>query len=246
MLSTPCSVGTAVTPGERCWVTGRGAPGVGKRGLIRAKDLGGWECEENLWAWMEHSPVWGTNRTEGFFPLGLPYPPSPLGLSSLPKSSPHSFPRHCPEGYECMKAGRNPNYGYTSYDTFSWAFLALFRLMTQDYWENLFQLVQLPPPCSSARLPPPFIPAASSSPGGSPSRAVSSVASPPWPHIEDLRALPHTLGAAQIQATASSAFSTFAETWAWHRPPVLTGAGRAAYAPPRHSYSASLFAERAG
>ncbi|XP_075767883.1 sodium channel protein type 4 subunit alpha [Pelodiscus sinensis] len=46
----------------------------------------------------------------------------------------------CPEGYTCMKAGRNPNYGYTSYDTFSWAFLSLFRLMTQDYWENLFQL----------------------------------------------------------------------------------------------------------
>ncbi|XP_008046344.1 sodium channel protein type 4 subunit alpha-like, partial [Carlito syrichta] len=46
----------------------------------------------------------------------------------------------CPEGYVCIKAGRNPNYGYTSYDTFSWAFLALFRLMTQDYWENLFQL----------------------------------------------------------------------------------------------------------
>ncbi|XP_076212696.1 sodium channel protein type 4 subunit alpha [Aptenodytes patagonicus] len=46
----------------------------------------------------------------------------------------------CPEGYQCMKAGRNPNYGYTSYDTFSWAFLALFRLMTQDFWENLFQL----------------------------------------------------------------------------------------------------------
>ncbi|KAK6473101.1 sodium channel protein type 4 subunit alpha B isoform X1 [Huso huso] len=46
----------------------------------------------------------------------------------------------CPEGYICMKAGRNPNYGYTSYDTFSWAFLSLFRLMTQDFWENLFQL----------------------------------------------------------------------------------------------------------
>uniref|UniRef100_A0A8C1IET9 Sodium channel protein n=1 Tax=Cyprinus carpio TaxID=7962 RepID=A0A8C1IET9_CYPCA len=46
----------------------------------------------------------------------------------------------CPEGYTCMKAGRNPNYGYTSYDNFGWAFLALFRLMTQDYWENLFQL----------------------------------------------------------------------------------------------------------
>ncbi|KAK5906254.1 hypothetical protein CgunFtcFv8_002137 [Champsocephalus gunnari] len=47
----------------------------------------------------------------------------------------------CPEGYTCMKAGRNPNYGYTSFDSFGWAFLALFRLMTQDYWENLFQLI---------------------------------------------------------------------------------------------------------
>uniref|UniRef100_G1PE85 Sodium channel protein n=1 Tax=Myotis lucifugus TaxID=59463 RepID=G1PE85_MYOLU len=46
----------------------------------------------------------------------------------------------CPEGYVCMKAGRNPNYGYTSFDTFSWAFLSLFRLMTQDFWENLYQL----------------------------------------------------------------------------------------------------------
>uniref|UniRef100_A0A8C5AVU1 Sodium channel protein n=1 Tax=Gadus morhua TaxID=8049 RepID=A0A8C5AVU1_GADMO len=47
----------------------------------------------------------------------------------------------CPEGYQCIKAGRNPNYGYTSFDSFGWAFLALFRLMTQDYWENLFQLL---------------------------------------------------------------------------------------------------------
>uniref|UniRef100_K7F401 Sodium channel protein n=1 Tax=Pelodiscus sinensis TaxID=13735 RepID=K7F401_PELSI len=46
----------------------------------------------------------------------------------------------CPEGYMCVKAGRNPNYGYTSFDTFSWAFLSLFRLMTQDFWENLYQL----------------------------------------------------------------------------------------------------------
>ncbi|KAK1795716.1 hypothetical protein P4O66_001204 [Electrophorus voltai] len=48
--------------------------------------------------------------------------------------------RRCPEGYTCMKAGRNPNYGYTSFDSFGWAFLALFRLMTQDFWENLYQL----------------------------------------------------------------------------------------------------------
>ncbi|XP_035606040.2 sodium channel protein type 2 subunit alpha-like isoform X2 [Oncorhynchus keta] len=45
----------------------------------------------------------------------------------------------CPEGFWCIKAGRNPDYGYTSFDTFSWAFLSLFRLMTQDYWENLYQ-----------------------------------------------------------------------------------------------------------
>uniref|UniRef100_A0A8C4SDU1 Sodium channel protein n=1 Tax=Erpetoichthys calabaricus TaxID=27687 RepID=A0A8C4SDU1_ERPCA len=45
----------------------------------------------------------------------------------------------CPDGYACIKTGKNPNYGYTSFDTFGWAFLALFRLMTQDYWENLYQ-----------------------------------------------------------------------------------------------------------
>ncbi|XP_016527258.1 sodium channel protein type 4 subunit alpha B-like [Poecilia formosa] len=44
----------------------------------------------------------------------------------------------CPDGFDCLKVGRNPNYDYTSFDTFGWAFLALFRLMTQDYWEELF------------------------------------------------------------------------------------------------------------
>uniref|UniRef100_A0A669F2G9 Sodium channel protein n=1 Tax=Oreochromis niloticus TaxID=8128 RepID=A0A669F2G9_ORENI len=46
--------------------------------------------------------------------------------------------KDCPDGFVCLKAGRNPNYGYTSFDTFGWAFLSLFRLMTQDYWENLY------------------------------------------------------------------------------------------------------------
>lgn len=49
--------------------------------------------------------------------------------------------RKCPDGFDCLKAGRNPNYGYTSFDTFGWAFLSLFRLMTQDYWENLYHQV---------------------------------------------------------------------------------------------------------
>ncbi|XP_077175945.1 sodium channel protein type 2 subunit alpha-like isoform X2 [Paroedura picta] len=46
----------------------------------------------------------------------------------------------CPEGYMCIETGQNPNYGYTSFDSFPWAFLTLFRLMTQDAWENLYQL----------------------------------------------------------------------------------------------------------
>ncbi|XP_060112942.1 sodium channel protein type 2 subunit alpha-like [Heteronotia binoei] len=46
----------------------------------------------------------------------------------------------CPDGYVCIETGENPNYGYTSFDSFPWAFLTLFRLMTQDAWENLYQL----------------------------------------------------------------------------------------------------------
>uniref|UniRef100_A0ACB8FWR8 Uncharacterized protein n=1 Tax=Sphaerodactylus townsendi TaxID=933632 RepID=A0ACB8FWR8_9SAUR len=45
----------------------------------------------------------------------------------------------CPKSYECMKIGDNPDEGFTSFDTFGWAFLSLFRLMTQDYWERLYQ-----------------------------------------------------------------------------------------------------------
>ncbi|KAH0627618.1 hypothetical protein JD844_003595 [Phrynosoma platyrhinos] len=45
----------------------------------------------------------------------------------------------CPKGYRCLRAGENPDHGFTSFDTFGWAFLSLFRLMTQDYWERLYQ-----------------------------------------------------------------------------------------------------------
>ncbi|XP_008582173.1 PREDICTED: sodium channel protein type 7 subunit alpha [Galeopterus variegatus] len=47
----------------------------------------------------------------------------------------------CPEGYVCVKAGRNPNYGFTNFDNFGWALLALFRLMTQDYPEALYHQI---------------------------------------------------------------------------------------------------------
>lgn len=50
--------------------------------------------------------------------------------------------RQCPNGYTCLQGfGKNPNYDYTSFDTFGWSLLAAFRLMTQDFWEGLYQQV---------------------------------------------------------------------------------------------------------
>ena len=53
----------------------------------------------------------------------------------------HSY-RQCPEGHTCLQGfGKNPNYDYTNFDTFGWALLSSFRLMTQDAWEILYQMV---------------------------------------------------------------------------------------------------------
>ena len=49
--------------------------------------------------------------------------------------------RGCQDGFVCKKTGDNPNFGYTSFDTFLSALLSLFRLLAQDYWENLYMLV---------------------------------------------------------------------------------------------------------
>ncbi|XP_052042942.1 sodium channel protein type 10 subunit alpha isoform X4 [Apodemus sylvaticus] len=46
---------------------------------------------------------------------------------------------HCPDNYVCLKTSDNPDFNYTSFDSFAWAFLSLFRLMTQDSWERLYQ-----------------------------------------------------------------------------------------------------------
>ena len=64
-----------------------------------------------------------------------------MSWESVRGSQVSSCCRQCPEGFECIRFGRNPDYGYTSFDSFSWAFLSLFRLMTQDYWELLYQQV---------------------------------------------------------------------------------------------------------
>ncbi|XP_043344125.1 sodium channel protein type 7 subunit alpha [Cervus canadensis] len=47
----------------------------------------------------------------------------------------------CPEGYVCVKAGVNPDDGYTNFDSFGWALLSLFRLMMQDYPEALYHQI---------------------------------------------------------------------------------------------------------
>ena len=50
--------------------------------------------------------------------------------------------RSCIKGYFCSNGtGVNPNFGYTHFDNFAVALLCAFRLMTQDYWENLYQIV---------------------------------------------------------------------------------------------------------
>ncbi|KAG8197669.1 hypothetical protein JTE90_001597 [Oedothorax gibbosus] len=48
----------------------------------------------------------------------------------------------CPGNSTCVQGiGPNPNYGYTTFDSFPWALLSAFRLMTQDAWEGLYQMV---------------------------------------------------------------------------------------------------------
>ncbi|KAG8191415.1 hypothetical protein JTE90_010589 [Oedothorax gibbosus] len=48
----------------------------------------------------------------------------------------------CPDNYTCLQGfGKNPNYGYTNFDSFGSALLSAFRLMTQDAWEELYQMI---------------------------------------------------------------------------------------------------------
>lgn len=45
----------------------------------------------------------------------------------------------CPPTHTCLQGfGPNPDYGYTNFDTFGWALICSFRLMTQDFWEGLY------------------------------------------------------------------------------------------------------------
>lgn len=93
-----------------------------------------------------------------------------VGCSICNSFSVPLFPisRACSEQFECKHTNKNPDYNYTNFDSFGWSFLAVFRLMTQDSWEKLYQQViylfilslyfplSLSPslPCPSASFPP--------------------------------------------------------------------------------------------
>nr|AUA17903.1 voltage gated sodium channel [Anopheles funestus] len=80
----------------------------------------------------ENWELFNSNETNWFYSIS----------GDIPLCGNSSGAGQCDEGYICLQGyGINPNYGYTSFDTFGWAFLSAFRLMTQDYWENLYQLV---------------------------------------------------------------------------------------------------------
>jgi hypothetical protein len=51
--------------------------------------------------------------------------------------------RNCHNGSICLAVGENPNFGYTNFDTFGYSMLSTFRLLVQDYWENIYFLVCL-------------------------------------------------------------------------------------------------------
>ncbi|KAK8395287.1 hypothetical protein O3P69_006178 [Scylla paramamosain] len=64
------------------------------------------------------------------------------GVQDSPLCGNSSGAGPCPAGYICRQGyGPNPNYGFTNFDSFGWSFLSAFRLMTQDFWENLYQQV---------------------------------------------------------------------------------------------------------
>eukprot|EP01065_Artemidia_motanka_P052349 TRINITY_DN9431_c0_g2_i1.p1 TRINITY_DN9431_c0_g2~~TRINITY_DN9431_c0_g2_i1.p1 ORF type:complete len:2131 (+),score=591.16 TRINITY_DN9431_c0_g2_i1:72-6464(+) len=50
--------------------------------------------------------------------------------------------RPCDPGYVCVNTKQNPNMGYTSFDNFLWAFLAIFQCITMEGWVEIMYIVQ--------------------------------------------------------------------------------------------------------
>eukprot|EP01063_Lacrimia_lanifica_P031393 TRINITY_DN5161_c0_g1_i1.p1 TRINITY_DN5161_c0_g1~~TRINITY_DN5161_c0_g1_i1.p1 ORF type:complete len:2672 (+),score=931.23 TRINITY_DN5161_c0_g1_i1:185-8200(+) len=52
------------------------------------------------------------------------------------------FGATCPDGYACVNTKENPNMGYTSFDHFGWAVLAVFQVLTLEGWVDIMYIVQ--------------------------------------------------------------------------------------------------------
>eukprot|EP01062_Namystynia_karyoxenos_P015967 TRINITY_DN1582_c0_g3_i1.p1 TRINITY_DN1582_c0_g3~~TRINITY_DN1582_c0_g3_i1.p1 ORF type:complete len:2340 (+),score=847.86 TRINITY_DN1582_c0_g3_i1:111-7130(+) len=50
--------------------------------------------------------------------------------------------RSCPAGYECADTGRNPNYGFTSFDNLAWAILVIFQTLTMEGWVDIMYIIE--------------------------------------------------------------------------------------------------------
>lgn len=60
----------------------------------------------------------------------------------------------CKQGYSCVNGvGHNPDSGYTNFDTISWAFLTILRLLTLDNWTSVYHYLHY----SSGYLAYPFL-----------------------------------------------------------------------------------------
>ncbi|KAL4238010.1 hypothetical protein ACF0H5_002721 [Mactra antiquata] len=99
-------------------------------GRLRNKcvfDMGDNATDEEWYLWVNNPTYW--------------YPPDE-DTKLMCGNSTSNTTGICPANYSCIqRIGENPNFGYTSFDNFGWALLCAFRLMTQDYWENLYMLV---------------------------------------------------------------------------------------------------------
>ncbi|XP_008410035.1 sodium channel protein type 4 subunit alpha-like isoform X2 [Poecilia reticulata] len=89
-----------------------------------------------------------TNKTINFYDNFVfeDYIDNVENLYFMPGQSDHmlcgnsSDSRRCPMGFTCIKTGRNPEYGFTSFDTFGWSLLAVVRIAMQDRLDVLLQL----------------------------------------------------------------------------------------------------------
>ncbi|XP_074145317.1 sodium channel protein type 10 subunit alpha [Sminthopsis crassicaudata] len=99
------------------------------------------KCTKNCTFFNTTSDSYGENKTWDFCKNDSDYLMLKPGTKDHLLCGNGSEVGSCPKGYFCLKIGNNPDYNYTSFDNFGLAFLALFRLMTQDYWERLYQQV---------------------------------------------------------------------------------------------------------